>query len=155
MFSKKKNLSTFSDFIKGLQYSINSAQEIIESHNLYTLQKYFNEVGEPKIQRLNIDENRYLNVPIISVVNHNNISIDELEVEFETNIVRSEVDDFKTVKFDELNSEIERTKFYIDFGKINRKNKMKVKIKFKGDKNPEGMERIKTEFDKQIIPIEK
>jgi hypothetical protein len=153
MFSKNKVVkSTFSDFIKGLQYSINTAQEIIESHNIQTLNKFFDKNGVAKTQILKIDEDNEIRVPLISIVNHNNLSIDELEVEFEANLLGIDVNSFKTNDFDTINQEIERTKFYIDFVKNSRDSQMKVKIKFKSDDNPEGMERIKTEFDKQIIP---
>ena len=48
----KSEKQTFSGFIRGLQYSVNAAMDMLEARNLELLSRYFTEEGHPRVRRL-------------------------------------------------------------------------------------------------------
>jgi hypothetical protein len=142
---------TLSDIMRGMQYSVNSAQEILEKHHLQLLNKYFSEDGNPITKKIKIGENKLLDVPLISVINQNSLCIDEMEVEFSAKINAIEL---KNLKAEDVHDDVDRTSFTMDFTTSDRNtNQVTIKIKFKTKEQPEGISRIIDEFDKQIHPI--
>lgn len=151
-WNKKSNeKQTLSDIMRGMQYSVNTAQEILEKHHIQLLNRYFSEDGVAVTKQIKISENKILDVPLISVVNQNSLCIDEMEIEFSAKINSIELKNLKS-----NNEDIDRSSFAMDFTPSERSNnKVSVKIKFKTKEQPEGISRIVDEFDKQIHPIDK
>ncbi len=147
---KHQSKQTFSDIIRGMQYAVNTAQEILEQHHIQLLNKYFDNNGIPITKQIKISNDKILDVPLISVINQNSLSIDEMEIEFNVRINSVELKELE----DEKNN-IERSSFTVDFTpNENSDNKVLVKIKFKTKEKPEGVSRIVDEFDKKIYPID-
>jgi hypothetical protein len=153
----KNNKQTLSDIMRGMQHSVNTAQEILEKHHIHLLNKYFSTDGNPRTKTIQLGDGRILNVPLISVINQNSLVIDEMEIEFKAKVNDVELKHLKAVDEDNdgIIDEVDRTSFAMDFAASERgDNHVLVKIKFKTKELPEGVSRIVDEFDKEINPIE-
>ncbi len=161
-WNKEKNASqTLSDLIRGLQHSVNTAMEMIETRNVELLGRYFSADGTPLSRRLNIDEHTAVDVPIISIVNPSTINIKEVEMDFSVQIVSSEIrrkeaqDGFRAGKDEtKFYSGLKRSNLEISFdGKKDNASRMQVHVKFESKPIPEGLSRIIDEYDKTISPF--
>lgn len=54
---------TFASLIRGLQHSVNSAMDMLESRNVELLSRFFNEEGQPITRRLQIDDKTVIDIP--------------------------------------------------------------------------------------------
>lgn len=161
-WNKEKNVSqTLSDLVRGLQHSVNTAMEMIETRNVELLGRYFTPDGRPLSRRLTINDNTAVDVPIISIVNPSTINIKEVEMDFSVQIISSELrkkeaqDGFragnKEIKF---YNGLKRSNLEISFdGNKDNASRMQVKIKFESKPIPEGLARIIDEYDKTISPF--
>ncbi len=145
---KNKVKHTLSDMMRGMQHSVNTAQEILEKHHIQLLNKYFTQDGYPITKKINLGDNKILDVPLISLINQNSLTIDEMEIDFKATVNEIELKNLK-----DENSEIDRTSFTMDFSPSERDDhSLSIKIKFKTKTQPEGVSRIVDEFDKKIQP---
>ena len=159
---KKEEKQTFSDLIRGLQHSVNSAMEMLEARNLELLSRYFTEEGDAKVRRLNINENTAVDIPIISVVTPSSLNIKEVEMDFAVQINSVEMLEKQAQRGfitdeepDALEISMERSNLEISFGGTPDSSTMKVKIKFRSAPVPEGLARVIEEYDKTIMPFDR
>lgn len=161
IWNNEKNApQTLSDLIRGLQYSVNTAMEMIETRNVELLGRYFSPQGEPLTKRLNINDTTAVEVPLISIVNPSAINIKEVEMDFSVRIVFSEVrrkcpqEGFaagdRAAQFD---NRLKRSNLEISFDGSKEASRMQVHIKFESKPIPEGLARIIDEYDKTIMPF--
>lgn len=149
---------TFSDLMRGLQYSVNAAQQVLERHHLYLLGKYTDGNGAPKIQRLRLNEKKFVDVPLLACMNQGALGIDELEIEFSAKIDASLVKPMaeKGAGTAEKDFSIDRSCFEMNFSPSSREGDvMHVRIRFKNRDVPEGVARITDELNKEIYPRER
>lgn len=163
-WNNEKNASqTLSDLVRGLQHSVNTAMEMIETRNVELLGRYFSPDGKPLSKRLNINGNTAIDVPLISIVNPSTINIKEVEMEFSVQIVSSALRQkqaqvgfragHERTNFD---NRLKRSNLEISFdGNKENASRMQVKIKFESKPIPEGLSRIIDEYDKTITPFTK
>jgi len=145
---KNKTKHTLSDMMRGMQHSVNTAQEILEKHHIQLLNKYFTQDGFPISKKINLGDGNILVVPLISLINQNSLTIDEMEIDF-----KAEINEIELKNIKDENSDIDRTSFTMDFTPSERDdNSISIKIKFKTKTQPEGVSRIVDEFDKKIQP---
>lgn len=160
-WSKEKNSAqTLSDLIRGLQHSVNTAMEMIETRNIELLGRYFSSDGEPVIRRLQLDDDTSVDVPLISIVNPSSVNIKEVEMDFSVQILSAGVrckqpqegfmqgDD--TTHFD---NRLRRSNLEIGFDGDKDAFRMQVHIKFETKPIPEGVSRLIDEYDKTIMPF--
>lgn len=161
-WNKEKNVSqTLSDLVRGLQHSVNTAMEMIETRNVELLGRYFAPDGTPLSRRLNINDNTSVDVPIISIVNPSTINIKEVEMDFSVQIISSELrkkeaqNGFRAGNEEaKFNNRLKRSNLEISFdGNKNNASRMQIKIKFESKPIPEGLARIIDEYDKTISPF--
>ena len=161
-WNNEKNASqTLSDLVRGLQHSVNTAMEMIETRNVELLGRYFAPDGTPLSKRLNVNGKTALDVPLISVVNPSTINIKEVEMDFSVQIVASELrkkqaqDGFRAGNENtSFNNRLKRSNLEISFdGNKDNASRMQVKIKFESKPIPEGLSRIIDEYDKTIAPF--
>lgn len=160
-WDREKNSSqTFSDLIRGLQHSVNTAMEMVETRNIELLGRYFSPKGEPISKRLNINEQTVVDVPLISIVNPSTINVKEVEMDFSVQIVSSELrrkqaqKGFQTGEGDaHFDNRLKRSNLEISFEGKKENSSMQVHIKFESKPIPEGLSRIIDEYDKTITPF--
>lgn len=158
--SEKNAPQTLSDLIRGLQHSVNTAMEMIETRNVELLGRYFTEGGEPLTRRLNINDKTAVDVPLISIVNPSTVNIKEVEMDFSVQIVSSSLRrkrpqggfqaGEKSANFD---NGLKRSNLEISFDGRKDASRMQVRIKFETKPVPEGLSRIVDEYDKTIMPF--
>lgn len=148
------NDNTLSDIARGIQYAVNTTQEIVEHHYQNLFERYF-ENNAAKMTSIKISENNVLEVPTISLLSLNNMMLDEMSVDLSLRINKA---DKKIVKNSE-GYEIERASFSISLSSEKRDNVngrnsdvIDITMKFKAGNPPEAVEKIVEEFTRKIFP---
>ena len=142
---------------QGIYKSIVEAQNTIEQHYVGEVKEdYFDKNGKPymiPVQLPNGDngELKTVNIPVITLVPHNGMSIKEVEIEMEVALSQGESEEINKSKTTKKKpSKIH--KFLTDLSRRTKGRDMaKIKVKFKGQDAPEGLARIKDSLIK-IIP---
>lgn len=157
----EKGSQTLSDLIRGLQHSVNTAMEMIETRNIELLGRYFTEDGIPLKKRIKINDKTAVDVPLISIVNPSTVNIKEVEMDFHVNVLdvdlkkKAAQSGFNTgekeVAFD---NRLKRSKLEVSFDGKDNQSRMHVKIKFEATPIPEGLSRIVDEYDKTIAAFD-
>ena len=70
---------TLSDIIRGLQYCVNSSQDIIEQHHVGALARFFDKSDRPLIRTIKFG-NAAIDVPLLCLSGHTSLVLDELSV---------------------------------------------------------------------------
>lgn len=155
----KKPSVDLSDVIKGMQHAVNEAEKMLETHNLRSIKNFFYEDGDPKTVELHLDEDNYLEVPILALANHSSLMIDRLTMEFEAKIeqvgIHNTEDVLGAVRKDGEDSEstTERNaRFSVGFSGQPDSNSLKVRLEFRAAAQPEGLSRILDEYNKLVVP---
>jgi hypothetical protein len=142
---------------QGIYKSIVEAQNTIEQHYVGEVKEdYFDKNGKPymiPVQLPNGDngELKTINIPLITLVPHNGMSIKEVEIEMEVALSQGESEEINKSKTTKKKpSKIH--KFLTDLSRRTKGRDMaKIKVKFNGQDAPEGLARIKDSLIK-IIP---
>lgn len=154
-WNKKANAGqTFADIIRGMQYAVNTAHEMLERYHITILNKYFDAEGRAETKEIWIGSDKKMDIPLITLINQSSLSIDELEISFRAKI---EGIALKSVKETDSgkNIEIERSAFEMNFTPSTRDgNTVDVRIKFKTTQPPEGVSRIIDEYTKMLEPMD-
>ncbi len=148
-----KTQHTLSDIAKGIQYTVNTAQDVVEKFYIKLLDRYFDDDNNPISMGINISEDTSINVPLITLVTPTGLELEELEVDMSLR-----VDGMETKKeTTKAGDEVKRASFNISFssggGKSARDtNMIDLKMKFKQGDAPEGIQRIIESFANNVIP---
>ena len=150
---KTKEQQTFADIIRGMQYAVNTAHEMLERYHVALLNKYFDDEGHPETKAIWVND-KHMNVPLITLINQSSLSIEELEICF-----KAKIDGviLKSSKMPETGKDIEidRSAFEMNFAPSTRDgNTVDIRIKFKTTLQPEGVSRIVDEYNKLLEPVE-
>ena len=140
------------DIFQSIYSSVVEAQNTIESHYLGEIvDDYFEKDGTPKVIIVKLPGQdgklKDVHIPAISLVPHQGILIDEVEVEMKVKLSGSEEEkDSKGQKQGKLK------KIITDFSnREGGKELATIRVKFKGEQPPEGLARIKDNLIK-VIP---
>ena len=140
------------DIFQSIYSSVVEAQNTIESHYLGEIvDDYFEKDGTPKVIIVKLPGQdgklKDVHIPAISLVPHQGILIDEVEVEMKVKLSGSEEEkDIKGQKQGKLK------KIITDFSnREGGKELATIRVKFRGEKPPEGLARIKDNLIK-VIP---
>ena len=139
------------DIFQSIYSSVVEAQNTIESHYLCKIvDDYFEKDGTPKVIVVKLPgqdgKPKDVSIPAISLVPHQGILIDEVEVEMKVKLSGSEEEkDSKGQKQGKLK------KIITDFSnREGGKELATIRVKFKGEQPPEGLARIKDNLIKLI-----
>ena len=140
------------DIFQSIYSSVVEAQNTIESHYLGEIvDDYFEKDGTPKVIIVKLPGQdgklKDVHIPAISLVPHQGILIDEVEVEMKVKLSGSEEEkDSKGQKQGKVK------KIITDFSnREGGKELATIRVKFRGEKPPEGLARIKDNLIK-VIP---
>ena len=140
------------DIFQSIYSSVVEAQNTIESHYLGEIvDDYFEKDGTPKVIIVKLPGQdgklKDVHIPAISLVPHQGILIDEVEVEMKVKLSGSEEEkDSKGQKQGKLK------KIITDFSnREGGKELATIRVKFRGEQPPEGLARIKDILIK-VIP---
>ncbi len=153
---KSKTGQTLSDIAKGIQYTVNAAQDVVEKFYIKLLDRYFDDDQNPISMGINISEETSIDVPLITLVTPTGMELEELDVDMSLR-----VDGIDTKKeITKAGDEIKRASFNISFASGSDKtgrdaNMIDIKMKFKKGDAPEGIQRIIESFANNVIPKDK
>lgn len=149
LFDKKKKYA-FSDILKGLHNAVNSAQEMLQAQQVQSLTKFWQtNDGNPVTQKLKVGD-RELDVPLMSLVSHSHLEMDDVEIKFKARIgdvsshsIANRLDGNNALTHSDLQMEMDGIKATDD-------DVMEVTIRFKLKETPEGVARLTDEYNKLI-----
>lgn len=147
---KKKQTFALSDILKGVQYAINSAQEMLHAQQVQNLMKFWqSNDGAPVTQKVLIGE-RELDVPLLTLVPHNHMEMDDVEIKFKAKV--GDVVSQSMVYGLNGNDMLSHTdlKMEMEGVRVTDSDVMEITIRFKGKETPEGVARLIDEYNKQI-----
>lgn len=83
---KQKTRFSFSDILKGLQYAVSTAQEMLQAQQIQNQEKFWNETdGCPICKRVKIGD-KEVDIPLLSLVPHNNLEMEDIKIRFQLRI---------------------------------------------------------------------
>jgi hypothetical protein len=160
VFWKKEDKGiTLSDVIRGLQHCVNQSKEITSLQYVSELQKYLNDKSEPIYQTVKIGDDHAVNVPILCLLGHEALELDEMEVAMDLTIKNMELktttkkSDDSTEERSDVPEDITRTVFTVDLNSARLEGdytKLDLKFKFKAGAVPEAVNRIIDKLNGQV-----
>ena len=149
IFSKKPKYA-LSDILKGQHNAVNSAQEMLQAQQVQNLTKFWQaNDGAPVSQKLKVGD-RELNVPLMSLVSHSHLEMDDVEIKFKAKIgdvathsFPNKLEGDNAISHGDLQMEMEGIK-------ATDNDVMEITIRFKQKDTPEGVARLTDEYNKQI-----
>ena len=88
--------------IKSIKLSIVKSTEILEKSHIQKLSEYFNADGTPICKTLNLN-GKETNIPLYTLVNHQTMALDELEMSFKAKLFDSTDNNDSSDKYDLVN----------------------------------------------------
>lgn len=146
------------NLIRSIKLSIVRSTDILEKSHIQKLSDYFNDDGTPVCRTLNLN-GKETSIPLYTLVNHQTLALDELEMSFKTKIYDTE-DDKNTdekyglvhqIKKNPLNPFMTKD-IQVDMRKTKEDAAgfAEVKLKFKITDKPEEVSRIEDSLIQQI-----
>lgn len=139
-----------SDILKGIQYAINSVQDMLHAQQVQNLLKFWQkEDGSPVTQNILIGE-RELEVPLMSLVPHSHLEMDNVEIKFKAKIGDVEHQSISNKHGDNEGLSLANLKMEVDGIKATDDDVMEITIHFKAKETPEWVARLTDEYNKHI-----
>lgn len=149
LFDKKPKYA-FSDILKGLQYAINSAQDMLQAQQVQGLMRFWSRnSGEPVTQKVKVGE-REMDVPLMALVSHSHLEIDNVEIKFKAKI--GDIDSHSIADKLQNGESLTRADMQMEMDGIKATDDdvMEITIRFKSKDTPEGVARLTDEYNKLI-----
>lgn len=151
--NKPEETHSFDDIIKGFQYAVNSAQEMLATQQLEMFLNYFNPDGKPKTQTIVTPMNQEVQIPLVTLIPQQTLAIDEVSINFTTRINRVTTQSLQGTMLQGSNApSVEHVGLEMDISstKANSGDLVRVSIKFKSVPQTEGVARIIDEQNKRF-----
>lgn len=141
LFNKKPKYA-LSDILKGLYNAVNSAQDMLQAQQVQNLAKFWqSNDGTPVSQKLKVGD-REVNVPLMSLVSHSHLEMDDVEIKFKARIgdvashsFANKLDNYNALTHSDLQMQMDGIKATDD-------DVMEITIRFKQKETPEGVVRL-------------
>ena len=149
LFGKKQSYA-LSDILKGLQYAINSAQDMLHAQQVQNLMKFWqSNDGTPVTQKVLIGD-RELDVPLMTLVPHSHLEMDDVEIKFKAKVGNIAPQSISNGLKGDDNLSHADLKMEMDGIKATDDDVMEITIRFKSKETPEGVARLTDEYNKHI-----
>lgn len=148
IFSKKPKYA-LSDILKGLQQAVSSATSMLQAQQMDNLSHFWTKDGWPITKKVQIGE-RELEVPIMALVSHNNLVMDDIEIKFKARI--GDVSSHSIPNVLEANNAVSYVELQVDMGdnKTDVDGMMEITVHFKIKDTLDGINRLTGECNKLI-----
>lgn len=145
----KKSAFTFSEILKGLQQAVGSTIDMLQAQQMDNLSHFWTKDGRPITKKVQIGE-RELEVPIMALVSHNNLVMDEVEVKFKARI--GDVSSHSIPNVLKANNALSYAELQVDMDDIkpDADDMMEITVHFKIKDTLDGINRLTDECDKLI-----
>ena len=154
---EEQNNQSLSDITRGLLYSANAAQQILNNHYMESISKYFDEDGNPLMYTFKINEEKEALIPLLAMTEPKGLRLKEIDIDLNVRIDEGVVKEKDGVPEDDKIRTADRTSFEVTLAPSNdntkgrTSNNIGIKLKFEEQANPEGIERIMDEFRNRPI----
>lgn len=145
------NDQTISDIIRGMQYAVNTAEDMLTARQLEKLSASFDAEGKPKMRFLALPDGRQIGIPVACLTPSKTLSIAEVDLEFSVKISESRI------KGSGLQG---RASCQVSFVGTDRKGflgkrggqggTVRIKMKFHEQDEPESVARIREILDSTV-----
>lgn len=150
--------NSFTDIMNGLQFAVNSAQEILQNHQLQGLTRLFSATNDADGKRFLSQQirigDKVVDVPLIALISHHNLAMDDVEIKFKAKVGSVESQDMKrnSLADNMLMSSSNRANLQMQMSgiKADADDIMEVCVRFKVQETPESISRIIDECVKNI-----
>ena len=148
IFSKKPKYA-LSDILKGLQQAVSSATSMLQAQQMDNLSHFWTKDGWPITKKVQIGE-RELEVPIMALVSHNNLVMDDIEIKFKARI--GDVSSHSIPNVLEANNAVSYAELQVDMGdnKTDVDGMMEITVDFEIKDTLDGINRLTGECNKLI-----
>lgn len=148
IFSKKPTFA-LSEILKGLQNAVSSTSSMLQAQQVDNLSHFWMKDGKPVTQKVQLGE-RDLEVPLMTLVPHSNLVMDDVEIKFKARIgdvsshsFPNALDGYNVMSHADL-------QMNMDGIKADANDTMDITVRFKVKDTPEGVVRLMDEYNKQI-----
>lgn len=146
---------TLADIARGMQHAVNSTQVVVERHFLRMFDRYFDDDGKAKIQRFDLPDGTFMEVPLIALVKRDGLGLEEMEIEMSVRIDHLEG---KSAEPKGEPADVTRTSFQCSFTAAkaangeNHQNVVDISMRFKRGDPPEGVARLVEYYANLALP---
>lgn len=148
---------TLSDIVRGIAHAASAANSIQDRQFIQQINQYFHKEEDgtlvPKVVRAKIDDNTYMEVPLISMIDPSTIGLEEMEVRMGIRLSKSDVK--KNIKEFNTQNEMSRSSFNVSLTSCKpgeRQDIIDVVMKFKKTDAAEGASRLVDEMNGTVQP---
>lgn len=149
LFSKRPKYA-LSDILKGLQDAVNGVQEMLQVQQVQNLKRFWQETdGSPVCQKVKIGD-KEIEVPLVSLVSHNRLEMEEVEVTFKTRI--ADVESHSIVNRLNGKNSVTYAGLQVELNdlKATDPDMIDITVRFKLKEDSEGTNRLARDYNKQI-----
>lgn len=148
IFSKKPKYA-LSNILKGLQQAVSSATSMLQAQQMDNLSHFWTKDGRLVTKKVQIGD-RELEVPIMTLVSHNNLVMDDIEIKFKARI--GDVSSHSVPNVLEANNAVSYAELQVDMGdnKADVDGMMEITVHFKIKDTLDGINRLTGECNKLI-----
>lgn len=148
LFSKKPKYA-LSDILKGLQQAVSSATSMLQAQQMDNLSHFWTKDGWLVTKKVQIG-GRELEVPIMTLVSHNNLVMDDIEIKFKARIGDASSHSIPNVL--DANNAVSYAELQVDMGdnKTDVDGMMEITVHFKIKDTLDGINRLTGECNKLI-----
>lgn len=147
---KKSEPVEFSAILRGIQQAVTGAQEILQAQQVDNIRSFFTPEGKPVSQKIRFG-NEEAEVPLMAIVPHRTVSMDEVEIKFKTKVGSVSTDRMPN-SVSSAGDTVSSANLQMQMDGISPADGdvMEVTIRFKAQEAPEGLARIMDEYNKHI-----
>ncbi|WP_294606163.1 DUF2589 domain-containing protein [uncultured Bacteroides sp.] len=148
IFSKRTTFA-FSEILKGLQQAVGSTVSMLQAQQMDNLSHFWTKEGKPVTRKVQIGD-RDLEVPLMALVSHNNLVMDDVEIKFKAKI--GDISSHSMPNILEANNVISHAELEMNMEgiKADAENVMEITVHFKVKDDAEGVNRLLYECNKLI-----
>ena len=149
LFSKRPKYA-LSDILKGLQDAVNDVQEMLQAQQVQNLKRFCKETdGSPVCQKVKIGD-KEIDVPLVSLVSHNRLEMEEVKVTFKARI--ADVEAHSIVNRLNGKNSVSYTELHVELNdlKDTDSNIMGITVRFKVKNTPEGVSHLTDCYNQNI-----
>jgi hypothetical protein len=118
-------------FIDELKMALDASQESFTDFQAKRVESFFNPDGSPVVMKFQTGINKFIEVPLVMLVNHNLLQLKELAMTFSVPFDSVDVNALKK-EYSEVGTEA----FTLDFSKVKKgKEQMNMTLSFKRNSN--------------------
>lgn len=136
--------TTLADIVRGIQYCVNSASEIVDRQYIAQLDQYF-EDGRPLVYPVEMPNGARMELPLFTLMNHSALALDKMKVSMTVGVDEVNTKSAKVPLPNNEDYQLERASFQVRMdagGKKGGEQGVRLEMTFKAGERPEAVARL-------------